>query len=95
MWDKIYKKNPDIVKRKIVDELILVPIGSSMGRQQKIFSLNGLGEYIYDHFDSIVSLEEILAGILKEFSVTKEQAQTDLLEFVAKMHEQGIILERN
>ncbi len=52
MFETIYKKNTGIVKRKIADEVILVPVGNmgnadnSIETQQKIFSLNGVGEYV-------------------------------------------------
>jgi len=92
MLNNIYKKNPDVVKRKIADELILVPIGCSIAEHKKIFSLNELGEYIYDSFDGVSSLKEILELILKEFSIDQVQAEADLLQFVAKIHEQGIII---
>lgn len=94
MWNNIYKKNPDIIKRKIADELILIPIGRAIGQQKKIFSLNELGDYIYELLNGINSLQEILTKVLKEFSVSREQAQADILEFVIKMREQSIISEQ-
>lgn len=101
MFETIYKKNTGIVKRKIADEVILVPVGNmgnadnSIETQQKIFSLNGVGEYVYECIDGVKTVEQILAEIFDNFDVSLEQAQTDVVEFIESLAEQNIISEQD
>lgn len=97
MLQTVYIKTPNIVKRKIAEELILVPFGgveNSVSSQKKIFSLSDVGEYIYDCIDGVLTLEQILAKILDNFSVTREQAEVDILAFINDLLQHNIILER-
>ncbi len=97
MLQTIYKKQPGIVKRKIADEVILVPVGNmgnadnSIETQQKIFSLNGVGEYVYDCIDGVKTIEQILADVFDNFEVSLEQAQTDVVDFIESLAEHNII----
>ena len=44
----IYKKHGDIVSRKIMDEVILVPILKNVANMQSIFTLNETGAKIWE-----------------------------------------------
>jgi hypothetical protein len=95
MLSDIYKKNPTVVKRKIADELILVPTMSSIAEQQKIFSLNEVGEYVYDRLDGSSTLQEILDSLMADFDVSREVAEVDVLQFVDAVLQQGLISKQD
>lgn len=95
MLQAIYSKNAKVIKRKIADELILVPVGKALATEQKIFSLNPVGEFIFDRINGKATLQEILQDLLAEFSVTKEQAEADILQFIDNVQKQGLIIKVN
>ena len=88
---KIYKRKDDIVHRRIAGETILVPIRGSLADMQKIFSLNPIGELIWQDLDGSRSLQQISEDIQSSFEVTKEEAGADLEAFIAELLREGLI----
>jgi hypothetical protein len=92
-WDKFFKKNEDIVSRKIAGELFLVPVKGKLADMQQLYTLNPVAEYIWQELGAQKSQKDILDGIIEEFNVTKEEADSDLQEFVSELLEAGLIKE--
>lgn len=90
--EKIYKRNEDIVTRKIAGELFLVPIRGKVADMQRIFTLNPVAEYIWQEIDK-QSLNGIRKGILAQFDVEEERADADISEFIAELLEAELIRE--
>lgn len=95
MWHAVYNKNPEIVKRKIADELILVPVSGALTAEPKIYSLNAVGEYIFDRLDGKTPLQDILQAVLTEFAVTEEQAKADISRLIDSLLQQGLISRKD
>jgi hypothetical protein len=93
MPQKIYKKNENVVTRKIAGDLFLIPIRGKIADMQKIFTLNPVGEYIWQEMDTQESLDEIRKGILARFDVEEEEAVSDMREFIASLLEADLIRE--
>ncbi len=91
--EKIYKKEDDIVSREIVGESILVPIRGKLVDMQQIFSLDGVAEFVWQNIDGKNRLSDISSGIIKTFEVEKDQAETDLAEFINELLEAGLITD--
>lgn len=91
MWQDIFKRNPQIVKRRIAGDVILVPISDPIAKQQRIFSLNEMGEYIWDRLDGNLCLAEILETVLQKFAVNEAQAKEDVMHFMQSAIQQGLI----
>ena len=53
--------------------------------------INAPGSLIWDQLDGVRSLADILKLVLDEYEITPEQGEKDLLEFVAALHEQGMV----
>lgn len=92
-WTKVYKKNSDIVTRKIAGELFVVPVKGRLADMQRIFTLNPVAEYLWEEIDKGKSLDEILNGILNRYEVGKEQAEADILDFIAELLEMDLVRE--
>jgi hypothetical protein len=90
---KIFKKGDELVSRQIAGETILVPIRGELVDMQQIFALNPVAEYIWQELDGQKDLSEICEGVLANFEVDREQAETDLQEFVGELLAAGLILE--
>jgi Coenzyme PQQ synthesis protein D (PqqD) len=91
--NKIFKKQPDIVFREIAGELLLVPVRGNLADMQRIFMLNSVGEYIWRNLDGIKNLSEICGGVLESFEIQKNQANSDLVEFIHELSDQNLIAE--
>ena len=83
--EKQHRKNESFVFRKIENETILVPIKDNVGDMDSIYNLNELGAFVWEHLDGEKRLIDIKDLILKEFDVSSEEAEKDLLEFVGEL----------
>lgn len=90
-WDKIFRKNEAVVARKIADELFLVPVKGTLADMQRIFTLNPVAEYIWQELDKR-NLNNICNGVVSTFEVGREQAETDIREFITELLEANLII---
>jgi len=92
IWNKVFRKNKDIVSRKIADELFLVPIRGNLADMQKIFTLNPVAEYIWQELNN-KNLGDICDRVMSAFEVEKPRAESDIREFVAELLDADLIRE--
>ena len=92
--DKVYVTCERVVSRKIVDELILVPLRNSVAQMESLYTLNDVGARIYELIDGRRTARDISSFIVEEFEVSPEQARDDVLEFLDKLLAIGGIEER-
>jgi len=91
--EKRYKKHPDIVSRKIADEVILVPIKRKLADVNSIYLLqNDVSVRIWELIDGQRRVGEIKEIICEEFDVSPEQAQSDLVEFLKQLEKIGEVI---
>jgi hypothetical protein len=83
--DKVYRVSDRVASRKIVDEVILVPLRSSVAETENLYSLNEVGARIYDLVDGKRAVRDIIAAIEEEFEVSTEQAQEDVTQFLEQL----------
>ncbi len=94
MMGKVFIQSDNIVSRKILDETILVPVSGNVADMQKVFTLNSVGEYIWNQLDGNKNLNDITAGIIKNFEVEPLEAGNDMLDFIEELLEARLILEK-
>ncbi len=90
---QVYRKNPDIVARQILDETILVPLCRKAGEIECLYTLNEVGARIWDLIDGKRSVREIRDCLLQEFAVNETEAEADLLTLLDQLCEIGTITE--
>ena len=93
IWSKIFKKNKDIVSRKIAEELFIVPVKGKLADMQRIFTLNPVAEYIWQAMDGQKSLDDIRSHIVSHYDVDKEQAESDIVDFIEELKAADLINE--
>lgn len=93
IWSKIFKKNKDIVSRKIAEELFIVPVRGKLADMQRIFTLNPVAEYIWQALDGQKSLDDIRDHIVSHYDVDKEQADSDIVDFIEELKTADLIRE--
>ncbi len=93
MLERVFKKKEEIVSREIAGETILVPISGKLADMQKIFAVDAVAEYIWQHLDGKNDLSAISDRVVKSFDVDKKQADEDILEFVDQLINAQLIEE--
>lgn len=86
-----YARSRSMVFRKIADETVLVPIASSIGDMNAIYTLNRVGCRIWELLDGEQSLEAIADIIVGEFEVSRPEAEADLVAFIQELEEVGAV----
>lgn len=83
--DSVYARNDRVISRKIVDDLILVPIRQSVAETETLYTLNEVGARVYELIDGKRRVREIVEAIVNEFEVSFETAEADVREFIGKL----------
>ncbi|MFC1837612.1 PqqD family protein [Thermodesulfobacteriota bacterium] len=91
---RIFIRENDIISRDIAGETILVPIRGNLADMQYIFTLNPVGIFIWEQLEGEKNLAEILESLLEHFETSREQAETDMLEFISQVTEAGLATEK-
>lgn len=87
----IYKKSDRIVSRKVAGETILVPIKGNLADMQKIFSLNKVGDFIWNLIDGKRSISEICKEVMLRFDVDEDILNVDIKSFIKDLIKEGLI----
>lgn len=85
--EAVYRKNPDIVFRRIADECVLVPVRNNMRNLERIYSLNDVGARVWELIDGAATVGAIRSRIAEEFDVDGTTAESDLREFLAELED--------
>jgi len=91
--EKHYARNPDYVFRRIVDEMILVPIHQDMADLDCIYSLNSLGAFIWEQLENPETKGKLKSAIQVEFEAEIDIIRQDLETFLQEMVSIGAIKE--
>jgi len=89
----IFRKRGEIVARDIAGETILVPVRGNLADMQRIFSLSPVAAFLWEQIDGKQELQMILAKVIEDFEVEREDASSDLREFITELLEAGLIEE--
>jgi len=82
-----YRRNENIVFRRIEDETILVPINDNVGDMGSIYNLNDVGAFVWEQIDGAKSLQDIKKRLLEEYEVSAKEAEGDLFEYISQLKE--------
>jgi len=92
IWDTVFTKDENIVARKIAGEMLLVPIRGNLADMQRIFALNPVGEFIWNHLDGKKTVKSIRDTLLEEFDVEQAEAETDITEFIDELQSMDLLV---
>ena len=91
--NSMYFKKEDVVTRQIAGETLLVPIYGDLANMERIFALDEVAAFIWEQLDGKKSLKDILDGVLDAFDVKKEQAETDIFEFIDELLKADLVVQ--
>lgn len=89
----IYQHDPNIVSRKIANEVILVPIRSNVAEMAEIFTLNETGAAIWEKVDGLKTLAEIQQAVMQEFDVDVDELEQDMSQLITGLLEVGALIK--
>ena len=81
----------ELIKREIAGDTILVPVGKTVYDSNGLFVLNELGAFIWELLPQVETEAEICQAILDEYTVSREEAASDVAEFLNKLRELDVI----
>lgn len=93
IWAKVYKKNDEIVSREIAGETILVPIKGKLADMQRVFALENVSEFIWQHLDGQATLDTILKCLTESYDIDHARARSDIAEFIDELLQAELIVE--
>jgi len=85
MLQAVYRKSPTMVFRKIADEYLLVPIRGDAANLEKIYTLNDVGDFIWEQIDGVRSVQQIIEAVVHEYDVTPDEAERDVTEDLGRL----------
>lgn len=83
----IYQKHPNMVARKIMDEVILVPVSRNVADMQSIFTLNETGARVWELLDGKNSEEDIVRTLVEECEVDQAKVREDVAVLISQLKE--------
>jgi len=86
-----YVRNTGVVSRMIADETLVVPIRGGVGDLDSIYSFNPVGSDIWSLLEQEVTVEEMCAWVTDHYEVSREQALTDIQEFLSELVGTGLV----
>ena len=87
--ERRYEKDPNMVFRMIDDEFVLVPIRRNVADLESIYTLDEVGARIWELVDGQRRLKEVRDAIVKEYEVSPDVAEADLVEFIQQLEAIG------
>lgn len=89
MESKKYSVKQGYVAREIAGEFIAVPIDNSVG--SNIIVLNEVSKFLWDELKTEKTFDELMNAILGNYDVSKEDAESDLKDFLMQLVENGLL----
>lgn len=90
----VYARREDVVLREVAGEQLLVPIKNDVAGIHALFALAGIGVFVWGLLDGERALDSILALVLERYDVTREEAEADVANFIARLSEAGLVERR-
>lgn len=90
---KTIKTNPNVIRRNVAGEDILIPIGDSALEHNGLFVLTPTGAEIWDALVEGKPLEEIAANMAEEYGIDTETIRKDVLGLIEKLAQLGLVTE--
>jgi hypothetical protein len=80
-----------VAERRIAGELVLVPLRTNAREKGSVLTLNELGTFVWANLAAPTAPRSIARAIAEEFEVGLDQAVADLLPFLDRLRELGLL----
>ncbi len=80
-----YERNPDFIFRRIVNEVVLVPVRQNVADMDCIYTLNPLGAFIWERLETPATVDDLQAVVMAEYDVGPDVAAADVVGFFGEL----------
>jgi Coenzyme PQQ synthesis protein D (PqqD) len=87
----ILSQSTTIVTRKTGNEYVLVPITNNIADMNSVYTLNETGAFIWEQINGKRNVEEIISALIAEYDIDKQNAESDVFNFIENMSKYLII----
>lgn len=88
--DSILVRNGSIPTATIDGEVGLMNIETG-----KYYALNSIGSDIWNKLDKPISLNDLVAALVSEFDIDRQECYSQVKKFVERLIEEGIVIVSN
>lgn len=81
----MYIRNPDFIFRKIVGEMILVPIHADVADLNCLYTLNDVGAFLWERLSEPSSFSDLTQAVLENYEISLDQASEDIKAFIQEL----------
>ncbi len=90
---RVFQVSPDVIKRQIGDEWILIPTGDLAQRYNGMVSLSEVGDFIWEQLQEPKKLSQLLSAVHEEFEDRGHVIDIETSEFVLNYAYMGFLKE--
>ncbi len=91
--NKLYKVNPDFIRRVIAGEQVVVPTGKAAESFSGMMSLNEQGAFIWEKFEEAATTSQVIKQALEYYSDSEGKLEDEIIGFVSESVVRGIFVE--
>lgn len=91
----VFRHTENIVTRKVMDEILLIPISGEMASMDNLYSLNETAAFVWQSIDSRRTLAEVVEMLEQQYGASTEIIREDLLEVAAGFAKAELIIPVN
>jgi hypothetical protein len=88
---RLFIRSMSVVSRRVAGETLIVPVRGKVGDLASIYSFNETGSLIWQALESPKSLADLIDAIEQEYSVAREQAEKDVVQFLSDTLSVGLV----
>lgn len=82
----------EFVVNEVADQMVAVVVGADMEKFNGFIKMNDIGSEIFELLKSEITLDEIIAEMLKKHpEATEEEARETITEFTDKLKAEGVL----
>jgi hypothetical protein len=94
--DDVVKKSDQVVTRMIEGDMVIIPLTADIGEHdEELYTLNKIGQVIWEKLDGNMSLMAIAHELAQEYSEPIQSIQKDVLGFIDELANRKIVLPLN
>lgn len=85
-----YRQSDDIVTRKVMDDILLVPIKREIANMDYVFTINHAGYFIWSQLDGSSSLDQITELVANRYDAPLETIKRDVCALLSELSAAGL-----
>ncbi len=90
-WVKASGRDAEFVTRQIAGETLIIPVAGQVGDLDAIYTLNEVASKIWETIEGPTAVSQIVDTLTREYDVTPDEAQADVLELLDVLAAKGLI----